>query len=270
MRKWEDIVKDKMEEFDEALPDSVFAQFHAMRSGAALAPAPKRFPLGWALMPAVAAGLAAVLFLRQPSTPDNGIQIIQQPVQPVAVVSDSTGTTEPVLDRPLIAQTSTPNATRRPDSRSRKTENAEIFELEEESAIAGKQEENNQTVPETVQTSETKEEKTIDEPVVTTTSPFIPENVGSKPVKMKVAPAAGVIAGGGLLAAIATPLLSSGTFEDAAPTNQGEPPYGGIVMEPEPPKDEPTGRHTHYFPFKGGLSVGIPVSERLKVTTVLE
>ena len=270
MRKWEDIVKDKMEEFDEALPDSVFAQFHAMRSGAALAPAPKRFPLGWALMPAVAAGLAAVLFLRQPSTPDNGIQIIQQPVQPVAVVSDSTGTTEPVFDRPLIAQTSTPNATRRPDSRSRKTENAEIFELEEESAIAGKQEENNQTVPETVQTSETKEEKTIDEPVVTTTSPFIPENVGSKPVKMKVAPAAGVIAGGGLLAAIATPLLSSGTFEDAAPTNQGEPPYGGIVMEPEPPKDEPTGRHTHYFPFKGGLSVGIPVSERLKVTTGLE
>ena len=191
-------------------------------------------------------------------------------MQPVAVVSDSTGTTEPVLDRPLIAQTSTPNATRRPDSRSRKTGNAEIFELEEESAIAGKQEENNQTVPETVQTSETKEEKTIDEPVVTTTSPFIPENVGSKPVKMKVAPAAGVIAGGGLLAAIATPLLSSGTFEDAAPTNQGEPPYGGIVMEPEPPKDEPTGRHTHYFPFKGGLSVGIPVSERLKVTTGLE
>ena len=125
-------------------------------------------------------------------------------------------------------------------------------------------------MPETVQTSETKEEKTIDEPVVTTTSPFIPENVGSKPVKMKVAPAAGVIAGGGLLAAIATPLLSSGTFEDAAPTNQGEPPYGGIVMEPEPPKDEPTGRHTHYFPFKGGLSVGIPVSERLKVTTGLE
>ena len=114
MRKWEDIVKDKMEEFDEALPDSVFAQFHAMRSGAALAPAPKRFPLGWALMPAVAAGLAAVLFLRQPSTPDNGIQIIQQPVQPVAVVSDSTGTTEPILDRPLIAQAVTPKAARRP------------------------------------------------------------------------------------------------------------------------------------------------------------
>ena len=41
-------------------------------------------------------------------------------------------------------------------------------------------------------------------------------------------------------------------------------------MEPEPQKDEPTGSHTHCFPFKGGLSVGIPVAERLKVTTGLE
>ena len=270
MRKWEDIVKDKMEEFDEALPDSVFAEFHAIRSSATSAPAPKRFPLAWALVPAVAAGLAAILFLHKPSAPDDGIKTIQQPAQPVAALSDSTEIVEPILDQPLIAQAVTPKVTRRPDSRSQKTENIEIFEPEEETAIAGTHEENTQTVPETVQTSETKEKKTIDEPVVTTTSPFIPENIGTKPVIMKVAPAAGVIAGGSLLAAIATPLLSSGTFEDAAPTNQGEPPYGGIIMEPEPQKDEPTGSHTHCFPFKGGLSVGIPVAARLKVTTGLE
>lgn len=270
MRKWEDIVKDKMEEFDETLPESVFVEFHAMRNGAAPDPAPKRFPLVWALVPAVAAGLAAVLLLRHPSTLDNGIQIIHQPVQPVAAVTDSVEVVETIQDQPLIAQASTPKVTRRPDSYPQKTEDIEMFEPEEETSNAGTQEEKKQTVPKTVQTSETKEEKTIDEPVVTTTSPFIPESVGSKPVIMKVAPAAGVIAGGGLLAAIATPLLSSGTFEDAAPTNQGEPPYGGIIMEPEPQKDEPTGSHTHCFPFKGGLSVGIPVAERLKVTTGLE
>ena len=270
MRKWEDIVKDKMEEFDETLPESVFVEFHAMRNGAAPDPAPKRFPLVWALVPAVAAGLAAVLLLRHPSTLDNGIQIIHQPVQPVAAVTDSVEVVETIQDQPLIAQASTPKVTRRPDSHPQKTEDIEMFEPEEETSNAGTQEEKKQTVPKTVQTSETKEEKTIDEPVVTTTSPFIPESVGSKPVIMKVAPAAGVIAGGGLLAAIATPLLSSGTFEDAAPTNQGEPPYGGIIMEPEPQKDEPTGSHTHCFPFKGGLSVGIPVAERLKVTTGLE
>ncbi|MCR5003172.1 MAG: hypothetical protein K5984_02275, partial [Bacteroidales bacterium] len=62
-----------MEEFDETLPDSVFVEFHAMRKGAAPDSAPKRFPLVWARVPAVAAGLAAVLLLRHPSTLDNGI-----------------------------------------------------------------------------------------------------------------------------------------------------------------------------------------------------
>ncbi len=259
MRKWEDIVKDKMEAFDEALPESVFAEFHAIRSGAAPASTQKRFPLVWALAPAVAAGLAAFLFLRHPSTPDSGIQIIQQPVRPVAVVSDSAEVVEPILDQPLVAQAVTPKVTRHPDFHSQKPEIIELFEPEEETKIAS-----------THRTSVTKEEKTMDEPVVTTTSPFIPENSGNKPVKMKVAPAAGFIAGGGLLAAVATPLLASRAFTEEAFTNQDEPPHGGIVMEPEPPKDEPTGSHTHYFPFRGGLSIGIPVAERLKITTGLE
>jgi len=272
MRKWEDIVKDKMEEFDEALPESVFAEFHTMRNGAAPAPAPKRFPLAWALVPAVAAGLAAILFLRQPSTPDNGIQIIQQPVHPVAVVSDSTGTTEPILDRPLIAQTVTPKAARRPVVSLKVSgineETAPIAETIEiippEDAVIP--ESNDITVPD----SPDKQEPATDNgPVITSSSPFIPEGTKSKPVKMKVGPAAGVIAGGGLLAAIVTPMLTSGTAA-VPPPDQGEPPLGGIVNEPEPPKDEPTGEHTHYFPYKGGLSVGIPVAERLKVTTGLE
>ena len=272
MRKWEDIVKDKMEEFDETLPESVFVEFHAMRNGAAPDPAPKRFPLVWALVPAVAAGLAAVLLLRHPSTLDNGIQIIQQPVQPVAVVSDSTGTTEPILDRPLIAQAVTPKAARRP------VVSPQVSGINEETAPIAETIEiippEDAVIPEsndiTVPDSPDKQEPATDNgPVITSSSPFIPQGTKSKPVKMKVGPAAGVIAGGGLLAAIVTPMLTSGTAA-VPPPNQGEPPLGGIVMEQEPPKDEPTGEHTHYFPFKGGLSVGIPVAERLKVTTGLE
>lgn len=41
MRKWEDIVKDKLEEADNTLPESVFAQFQARRSAATSASAPK-------------------------------------------------------------------------------------------------------------------------------------------------------------------------------------------------------------------------------------
>ena len=54
MKKWEDIVKDKMDEPEGALPESVFAEFRARRDAAAVVSAPKRFPLVWAVVPAVA------------------------------------------------------------------------------------------------------------------------------------------------------------------------------------------------------------------------
>ena len=51
MRKWEDIVKDKMEEPEGELPESVFAEFQARRDAAA--PAPKRVSPVWLLAPAM-------------------------------------------------------------------------------------------------------------------------------------------------------------------------------------------------------------------------
>ena len=59
MSKWEDIVKERLEASDRTLPEGAFAEFLALRAGAGPAPAAKRFPLVWALVPAVAAGLAA-------------------------------------------------------------------------------------------------------------------------------------------------------------------------------------------------------------------
>ena len=95
MRKWEDIVKDKMEEPEGALPESVFAEFCARWEAAMAVPSKRRFPLVWAVVPAVAAGLAAVLLLHKPSVPEGDIQIIQQPSAPVAVVTDTTTVDEP-------------------------------------------------------------------------------------------------------------------------------------------------------------------------------
>ena len=111
MRKWEDIVRDKMEEPEGALPESVFAEFRARRE-AEVAPATKRFPLVWAVVPALAAGLAAVLLLHKPSVPEGDIQIIRQPSAPVAVVTDTTTVYEPGQATPLIAQVVTPKAVR--------------------------------------------------------------------------------------------------------------------------------------------------------------
>lgn len=258
MRKWEDIVKDKMEEFDEALPDSVFAEFRALRGGSAPVSTPRRFPLMWALVPAVAAGLAAIFVFRQPSSPENGLQIIQQPVQPVVVVNDSTDIVEPIQSQPVIAgvHISGPSGS-----------GSHIAEAPVSRPSVSPQKTETPEEPESLEEPESQEDTETPSPAVTTVSPFAPDNIGDKTVKIKGTTVAGVIAGGGLLAAIATPILASGYASDAIQFNQGDPINGGQYTES---KDVQTGSPTHHFPFKGGLSVGIPVARRWKVTTGLE
>ena len=252
MRKWEDIVKDKMEEPEGALPDSVFAEFRARRDAAAAAPAKKRFPLVWAVVPAVAAGLAAILLLHKPSVPEGDIQIIQQPSAPVAVATDTTTIKEPEQTTPLIAQVVMPKVTRPSVVKPQEVEIVENVEPAEED------------------TATTIDEETPDRPITTTTSPFIPERTKATPVKMKVGPAAGMIAGGGLLAAIIPPILGAGTKMDNAPMADSDKPGGTVVLTPDPPKDERTGNAVHYFPLKVGLSARFPISDRLSITTGLD
>ncbi len=132
MRKWEDIVKDKMEEPEGALPESVFAEFCARWEAAMAVPSKRRFPLVWAVVPAVAAGLAAVLLLHKPSVPEGDIQIIQQPSAPVAVVTDTTTVDEPWQTTPLIAQVVTPKVARQAVVKPQEVEIVENVEPAEE------------------------------------------------------------------------------------------------------------------------------------------
>ena len=98
MKKWEEIIKDKMEGYDSPLPEGSLAEFRALRNGAAVKPAARRFPLVWVLAPALAAGLAAVLLLRQPSVQENGIQVVSQPAAPV-VAASMPATPKPAVQR---------------------------------------------------------------------------------------------------------------------------------------------------------------------------
>ncbi len=247
MRKWEDIVKDRMEELDVTLPESFFAEFCAIRNGAAPDSPQRRFLPIWALVPAVAAGLAAFLFiLHKPSTSENEVlRIVQKPANPVALINDSTEVVEPTREQTRIARV----VSQQP---------VITEESGHEEKIDLSQEENKPAAPERAQASETEVEKKADEPVVTDTSPHILDNVSGKPVKIKVVPVAGgVIAGSGLLAAIISQVSGFGASKD----------YSAI------PGDSPhelTSSDTHYFPFKGGVSVGLPLAERWKITTGLE
>lgn len=266
MRNWEDIVKDKLEEPCGTLPESVFAEFQARRSGAAPVPAPKRSPLVWALPVAVAAGLAAILLLRKPSVPEDSIRIVPQPVPTVAVASDSTAVEaeEPLPVRPLIAQAPVPKAAA-PKTVAPKTEEPEVAEPEivEPEAVR----------PEIVEPAEepTGSEPVAAEPAVATASPFVPQDTPARSVDMHIAPAAGIVAGGGLLAALLAPIAGKGDLMSAE-TSHYYSEYGN--SNPDNPMEGATSdevdHFTHTFPFKGGFSVGIPVSDRLRITTGLE
>ena len=262
MRNWEDIVKDKLEEPCGTLPESVFAEFQARRSGAAPAPASKRSPLVWVVATAVAAGLAAILLLRKPSVPEDSIRIVPQPVSTVAVASDSTAVEaeEPVPVQPLIAQAVVPKTV---------APKAVVLKTEEPKA-----DEPEVAEPEIVEPEAVRPEvvEPAEEPAVATASPFVPQDTPARSVPMPIAPvAAGVVAGGGLLAALLAPLAGVGDLMSTETTSYYNDPRYGSPHESNPVSSPDEVDHfTHAFPFKGGLSVGIPVSERLRITTGLE
>ena len=265
MRNWEDIVKDKLEEPDGTLPESVFAEFQARRSGAAPAPAARRSPLVWVVATAVAAGLAAILLLRKPSVPEDSIRIVPQPVPAVAVASDSTAVEaeEPLPVRPLIAQAPVPKAAA-PKTVAPKAEEPEVAEPEivEPEPVR----------PEVVEPAEepTVSEPVAAEPAVATASPFVPQDTPARSVDMHIAPAAGIVAGGGLLAALLAPIAGKGDLMSEQASSYSEPSYGNPLDCNPPSFLNEVDHFTHTFPFKGGLSVGIPVSDRLRITTGLE
>ena len=62
MRKWEDIVREELEEYESALPEGSLDSWRALRDNPAPVTA-KHSPFGWAIASVVAAGIAAVLFL---------------------------------------------------------------------------------------------------------------------------------------------------------------------------------------------------------------
>ncbi|MBR5432077.1 MAG: hypothetical protein IK119_06830 [Bacteroidales bacterium] len=276
MKKWEEIIKDKMEGYDSPLPEGSLAEFRALRNGAAVKPAARRFPLVWVLAPALAAGLAAVLLLRQPSVQENGIQVVSQPAAPVVAAS------MPATPKPAVQRAVANNEVVQEDIVQYVDASEEVVPAEE------------------VQTEETVPQETVsaDSAVssVLPVSPYIPQDNKVKPVKIKVAPVAAAVAGGGLLAALLTPsnvkkndlslpdkfrYLSSANYNrggsltesqygdpQSSPTTPPEQP--GDVSAPEEPKDVFTGVRSHKTPFRTGISGRVPLSERLYLTTGLE
>lgn len=257
MRKWDDIVKDKLGEYASNLPEDSLATFHSRRASTGATKA-KRFPLAWALVPAIAAGLAAVLFLRKPTIPEEGIQIIPQPVEVYGQVDDSLETATPPESTTLIAQAIRTKTVRHMPKTEQPEEPAVTTEAEELLQAEEPLQAEDATIPE------------ADDIVAEDSSPFVPLSSKDSP-SFKMGNGGAIAAGGGLVAALATQLAKTdmndvNDISDIVPTpgNEGgiNRPYDGInVLE---------GDASHRRPLVVGISFRYPVTERIGITTGLE
>lgn len=275
MSKWEDIVKDRLEEAEDALPESVLAEFRARRDAAAPVSGSRRFPLAWVLATVAAAGLSAVFLLRQPAVPEGGDRDVppsaETPVlaidTPDTVESD-TGKPEPVVAAPLVAQALTPKVNHSYAGADPALTPAAEAQEEAPGVVEQQPEAEEMAAPEEKATPDIPETEPADEAVLTPLSPFVPEGTVAGPVKMGVGPKVGIIAGSGLLVtALAAPLLGG----YAAPSSM---PQTGVLPS-DPPASEPQEQDKicgikHAFPFRAGVSLGIPVAEKLRISTGLE
>ena len=260
MRNWEDIFKDRLEGYESSLPEGSFSEFRALRDGAPDAPAVRRFPLAWVMASVVAAGLAAALLFRAPSVTDEDVRIIRQPEAPVAEVSDPSDIGDSVRSEPLVAQLVRPKIARQ----------APLPAKDEVATVKN----DDAPVPFTTQDTPAPDEQSETfngNPSITATSSSIPHEPEAKSVVLKVGTAAGAVAGGGLLAALAIPLIGAGDMAVAGPVYQGEALSGGDgYSEPHQPEDIVSGKPVHSIPLRVGVSGRIPISKKLNVTTGLE
>ena len=270
MSKWEETVKNRLEEYESPLPEGSFAEFFDRRNNASGNSRAKLTTWARVLVTAVAAVLAVMLFRRQPGSPIDDIQIIQQPENPVAATVDSSVVYEQSIIETTVIQLDDHKALMQAKVRQDTTEVLPDYTIEEPS-----QEEGDSNLAESqeefggISTDNNKEESIIIG-IDTQSSPFIPNNTIRKPKGLSIVPAAGAVAGGGLLAAVITPLTGSRRNPSNIPIHgdptPGEDPVGpgGVPVEPV---DERTNDYLHRFPIQLGLSTRIPFSERLSFTT---
>lgn len=257
MKTWEDIFKDKLKGREIPLPEESLAEFRSKLDGAASAPTEKRFPVAWALAAAVAAGLAAILFLRKPGVSEEGIQIIHQPSAHIAIVTDSTTVDEPEQTTSLIAQVVIQKAPRHPQVIV--SDDEKLNPLNETKAPEDDSHVSEPNKDERLEETETEiiDDKTAvlpDDKVLPISESFL--QTVRKP-NLKVAPAAGGLLGTSALAALAT-TLSVGNYEEP------------IIIGPGGPTEDLVGAHRHYFPVKIGLQTWIPIAKSLYLSTGIE
>lgn len=254
MKSWEEIMKDKLEGYESTLPDDSLEHFRARRAGAEGALPPRRHTAAWLAATAVAAaGLAAVLFLRQPKEQEEAVRVVPQTPAASAWTPDRNETNAPPTEQPyngLLANAHAPK--HKIIDPQVPGESPVIIPENKEDEVPPREPDN----------------RPVNEPVVTISLPPVQESSEVGKVSFRTGAAAGTVMGGSAVGALVTHLIrEEGHTESTIPTETYTHDY--IPGSPDITKESIL-RHTHYIPLKAGLSTRIPVAERLSITTGLE
>ena len=250
MNKWEDIIKGKLEGYESILPEGSLADFHARRSAAISESGRKRVPILW-VFATVAAVIAAIIILRHPAVSDDAIQIIEQQSAPVVVADDSTEVSESVQATDLLAQAIVPKPIDRIPHNHREIVDTDMNEPE-----GHMQEDVTYNDGGTDKVDSPQDATELDNDSLSTpASPFIPNAPDSKSIGIKVAPAAGIVGGSGLLIGLAA--CNNLLFTKDHDYERIDDRDVCVVED-------------HYLPLKFGLSARVPISRKLNITTGLE
>ncbi|MBO6083020.1 MAG: hypothetical protein J6P46_08385 [Bacteroidales bacterium] len=266
MKKWEDIVKERLEGYESTLPEGSFAAFRARRDGVGTSSSRRRIaPWIWGLSAAVAAGLASVLFLRFPET-DGGMETGLQPDGPIVeVVAEPVlaGTDSSFVDVPDVSRRVAQVVTPKP-----------VQETVVQEPVVSSGIDDASIIPSVVDSSATSNEF-VDETEPVAASPFIPASAEDTPsVHLNIAPVAGGVLGVGALAALAASLGVSKDLMEPSP--QSDSQYSGNPHWLFPDETGPGISDgvlkgvSHHFPLKAGLTTRIPLAGRLYLTTGLD
>ena len=171
MRKWEDIVREELEEYESALPEGSLDSWRALRDNPAPGTA-KHFPFGWTITTVVAAGLAAVLFLHDSNVPEESIRIIDQPTPPVVNVVDTSYSTVAPEEIAVACETKSISGGKLIAQNNTETEELPVEKPAENSPLEQDRE----------SMAPAPEEAVADKPSARESSPYIPENTGTKSV----------------------------------------------------------------------------------------
>ena len=261
MNEWEEAIKEKMTGYKSTLPEGDRDEFLALLGGVGKVRPDRKTTLLWALPATIAAVLAVFLILPKKDVKEEALsgrnlppaEVIEEDVD----IIDSSGPDianwqeeEEITAKTYLAAAAQPTVI--VTTGSIDAANSDESEAQTEECIAPDNEENASREP--------AEEVSIAEISPVDPAAYKPTPADSGQKKLKIGPVAGIAAGSGLIAAVIPFVKGSARV---AP-----PPDYDYLYEPDS-GNSTQAAYNYHFPIRVGLSAGVSVAERLRVTTGL-